>query len=130
MKKLLSLIVFGTLLSLPAFAQMEVKQIKVDQDKGWQKTSFEIQMMNPGDEIVYPSRIVLNIRETGESSWRTLKEWQISNAVAPGKSLKLKYQVKASGGADSLDPALKLKHFEVQAVVDGMESPLTTVEKP
>ena len=128
MHKLLAGLALMAALSAPAFAQMEVKEIKVDQSKGTAKTRFQVQMVNPGTEVVHLSRVVLRVREKPSVEWRTLNIFSVDAAVDPKKSLNLSYKVKPDHG--KVDPALSQKTFQVQAVADGAVGPLVIYTHP
>ena len=79
-----------TFLTAPAFAQMEVKQINVNQDNGWKKTVVQVKLYNPTSEHAHPGNVELMIRESIEaSSWRTLKVWGVYDTMDPGTWLTL-----------------------------------------
>lgn len=109
----------------PAYAQMEVKPIRVHMDPAPQKISIEVEIKNPTTKNVHPKLVALLIRETNSTPWRTLQSWKVPGVVKPGKSMTFVYHPKPVGG--KTDPGLKAHAFQVRAKVNGVDSFITSV---
>lgn len=114
-------------LGLPAFAEVKVEQIVVNQSAPTPTgTNLRVNLLNDGTMSESPKVVELQVREDADTPWRMIKVWDLTEAqsrMLPGGRLALDYFP-----AQMMDTALQGNHFELKAIVSGMTGPLTSFE--
>lgn len=72
-----------------------------------------------------PTRVDLKTRENGDGVWRTIKVWRGDFAMAPGARLSFAY---SPAPGETVDSALRLVRYDLQATVTGVTDATTTFE--
>lgn len=117
--KLLSLLVPFLSLAPCAWAEFRVDRIVVA------GSEIRITLLNDSPVTERPTRVDLKTRENGDGVWRTIKVWRGDFAMAPGSKLSFGY-LPIRG--ESVDSALRLTRYDLQATVTGVEDATTTFE--
>lgn len=114
----------------PANAKVRVDPIVVNQGAPLpENTNVRVNLFNEGTFTVQPSQVELQVRETPDGSWRTIKSWnspQTDLKMAAGERRSLDY---LPGPEDTLDPALCQPNYELRALVDGVGETLGSLQR-
>lgn len=114
-------------LGLPAFADVRVEQIVVNQSAPTPAgTNLRVNLYNDGSVVESPRSVELQVRENADSPWRMVKVWELTESqsrMQAGDRLALDYFP-----AQMMDSALEGDHYELKAIVSGMSGPMTSFE--
>ena len=130
MKKFLVLGAALAALTLPALAEVQVKEILINQvSPKAESTNIRVNLHNMGTQPARISSVDLQVRSNEGDSWQTIKSFNNRNylKIMPHKNLALDY-LPARG--ESVNLTILQPEFQVRAVVNGPGAVLTSAERP
>ncbi|MBS2040397.1 hypothetical protein JST97_35745 [bacterium] len=130
MKKFLAIGAALAALTLPALADVQVRDILINQAAPKaEATNIRVDLANTGASPARISSVSLQVRDNASDSWQTIKTFNNANylKIMPHKHLALDY-LPARG--EAVNPIILQPQFQVRAVVNAHGNVLASAERP